>query len=175
MKRVITTTLALSLAFVVSCQRAGRPERADRNSPPARLTTDQIDESINAGLKRKPDDREAGIALKKALKALDPASSEPIHKAVYWFKVAKAHGQTLTGEEEKQFVDASRKLTKQVQEKYSTACDLEADKKYADAIQRFRELMHMLPILGGGNEKDELRASIMAHLAHNTALSKKSK
>ncbi len=192
MKRVMTLTAMLLLTFVVSCRRSGdttsttQPDRrtnrrTDRrtnrqfNRPPM-LTASQIDECLNAELRRRRNPADARTALKKAYLELERTNkAEGLHKTVYWFKVARAHGHEFNTEEKKQFVDASVRLTKLVQKKYRDAYALERNHKYTDANTLFRELLYMLPVLGQGDDKSQLRQNVIAHAAYISRMTKTKK
>jgi len=161
----------LVILGVVFASLFDRPTRRTRGRP-ALLTKVQIDDYINAKLQRDRNAVEARNALDKALLALDRTNEiDYLYKAVYWFKLSRAYGKVLNTEEEKQFVRASRRLTKQVQEKYFNAYAFERDHKYMTANAIFRELLDMLPSMGRREEKNELRQNIIAHVAHITRLS----
>jgi len=161
----------LVVGAVVFATLFDRPGRTRRGRP-ALLTKVQIDDYINAKLNRDRNAVEARNALNKAFLALERTNEiDYLCKAVHWFKLSRAYGKVLNTEEERQFVRASKRLTRQVQEKYFNAYAFERDHKYMTANAIFRELLDMLPSMGRRQEKNELRQNIIAHVAHITRLS----
>ena len=160
---------------VVFASLFDRPTRRER-SRPALLKKAQIDDFINVKLHRDRNAVEARAALDKAFLALERTNEiDYLYRAVYWFKLSRAYGKVLNTEEERHFGNASRRLTKQVQEKYFNAYAFERDHKYLTANVIFRELLDMLPSMGRREEKNELRENIIAHVAYITRLSSANK
>ena len=165
--------IALLAAFVgVLVFLVDRPGPRRRGDRPELLKNAQIDDFINAKLRRDRNTVKAREALDKAFLALDQTNKvDYLHRAVYWFKLSRAYGKVLNTEEERQFGNASRRLTKMVQEKYRNAYAYEKDHKYLTADVLFRELLDMLPSMGRRGGKDELRDNIIAHVAYITRIS----
>ncbi|MCP4374582.1 MAG: FHA domain-containing protein [bacterium] len=165
--------LAIIVGIVVtqfdrpSARKEGRPEL---------LNKVQIEDAIAAKLRRDQNSVEARNALDKALLALDRTHEvDYLYKALYWFKLARAYGKVLTTEEEKFFRGASRKLTKQVQEKYYNAYAHEGDRKYLKANSIYRGILDMLPPMGKSDEKNEVRDNVIAHVAYIKRVQKSSR
>ncbi|MDP6633647.1 MAG: FHA domain-containing protein [Phycisphaerae bacterium] len=134
---------------------------------PAPLDRNEIEDLISAKLSRDKNAVEARIALDNAFLALDRTNKiDHLYKGIYWFKLARAYGKVLNTEEERVFVDAMRRLTIQVQDKYRNAYAYERDHKYKTADGIFRELLAMLPSMGRRNDKSELVENIKAHVAY---------
>lgn len=167
---VYIALLVVFVAVLVTVVPRSGPKRPDGR--PVLLKKAQIDDYINAKLQRDRNAVEARKALGEAFLALDRTNEiDHLYKAVYWFKLSRAYGKVFNTEEERQFVRASKRLTKQVQEKYFNAYTFERDHRYMTADAIFRELLDMLPSMGRREERNELRQNIIAHVAYITRVS----
>ena len=165
----------LVVGVVIFATLFERAESRRRGRPPL-LKKEQIDDFINAKLRRDRNSVEARNALEEALLALDRTNKvDHLYRAIHWFKLSRAYGKVFNAEEERLFANASRRLTKIVQEKYFNAYAFGRDHKYMTADAIFRELLDMLPSMGRREEKNELRQNIIAHMDHFTALSSTNK
>jgi pSer/pThr/pTyr-binding forkhead associated (FHA) protein len=170
---IYLAVLAVIVTIVVT-----RFERqtAGREGRPALLNRVQIEDAINAKLRRDRNSVEARNALDEAMLALDRTHEvDYLYKALHCFKLSRAYGKVLSTEEERLFRNASRKLTKQVQEKYYNAYAHEGDRKYPSANAIFREILDMLPSLGKSDEKNEVRDNVIAHVAYIKRVQKSTK
>ena len=166
---VYIALLVVFVAVLVTMVDRPGPRRRGR---PALLTPAQIDDFVNVKLTRDRNAVEARLALDKAFLALDQTNKvDHLYRAIHWFKLSRAYGKVLNTEEERQFANASRRLTKMVQEKYRNAYLHEKAHKYLNSDVLFREILDMLPSMGRREEKNELRNNVIAHVAFITRTS----
>jgi len=162
----------LVVGAVVFATLFERPGGGNGPCRPPLLTKVQIDDYINSKLNRDRNAVEARNALNKAFLALERTNEiDYLCKAIYWFKLSRAYGKVFNTDEERQFVRASKRLTRQVQEKYHNAYAFARDHRYMTADAIFRELLDMLPSMGRREERNELRQNIIAHVAYITRAS----
>ncbi|MBT3198667.1 MAG: FHA domain-containing protein [Phycisphaerales bacterium] len=157
------------LAVVVLLLVMMLPERGThtKGGRPVRLSVEEIDDYINARLSRDRNTAEANIAQTKALLFLQRTNEvDHLYRAIYAFKLAKAHGKVLSTENERLFKDASKRLTNQVWDKYLNAYAHERATRFVPSERIFREILDMIPSLGQHGESNELRENIKAHIAY---------
>ncbi|MDP6047130.1 MAG: FHA domain-containing protein [Phycisphaerae bacterium] len=164
--------LLLVVVVILFSMRRPASHTTGPDGRPVLLNNQQIDDFINAPLNRDRNAVEARSALEKAILVLERTNKiDHQYKAVYWFKVARAYGRVLNSEEEQKYSEASRRLTKQVQDMYRNAYAYQKDHQYVTSERIFRNLLEMLPSMERRDGNSELRENIIAHVANITRLS----
>ena len=169
---VVVVGLLLVVVVILFSMRRPASHTTGPDGRPVLLNNQQIDDFINAPLNRDRNAVEARSALEKAILVLERTNKiDHQYKAVYWFKVARAYGRVLNSEEEQKYSEASRRLTKQVQDMYRNAYAYQKDHQYVTSERIFRNLLEMLPSMERRDGNSELRENIIAHVANITRLS----
>ncbi len=125
-------------------------EDASGDAPPPVLTGDQIAEELTGPLQRSRDDRRAATELRRALAAYQRRRTHPryLYECVQQFRSHLAYsGRTEPADPEhaRIFEAASGELVDLVLEKYRQAGEYQQDGQWAEAREKYMELMRLLP------------------------------